>query len=103
MKKAAFFLLAALPFASVALAESYTLEVNGLKCQHCANKLERELQTLEGVESVSFDLDAKRVELNLADGQDLQEDRLRQTIQGAGFNLVKVIEPAKEPSEHTGH
>jgi copper chaperone CopZ len=102
MKKATFFLLAALPFASVALAESYTLQVNGLKCQYCADKLERELQTLEGFESVSFDLDAKHVELNLADAQELQEDRLRQTIQDAGFNLVKVIEPAKESSGHAG-
>jgi copper chaperone CopZ len=100
MKKAAFFLLAALSFASVALAESYTLEVQGLKCQYCANRLERELQTLEGVESVSFDLDANHVELSLADGQELQEDRLRQTIQDAGFELV---EPAQEPSEHAGH
>lgn len=90
MKKIAGVLLVVLSLTNFAFADSYALEVEGLKCQYCANRLERELQALEGVESVIFDLKAKQVELALADGHSLQQEQLRKTIQDVGFTLVKV-------------
>lgn len=90
MKKIAGVLLVVLSLTNFAFADSYALEVEGLKCQYCANRLEHELQALEGVESVTFDLKAKHVELGLADGHSLQEELLRKTIEDAGFTLVKV-------------
>lgn len=94
MKPAAFALLALLPFAGLANASSYTLEVNGLACQHCADRLEKQLQTLNGVESVQFDLAAKKVEVGLADGQQLEEEQLRSAVTESGFSLVSVSESA---------
>lgn len=90
MKHAAGVLLVVLSLPSFAFADSYVLEVEGLKCQYCANRLERELQTLEGIESVTFDLKANHVALGLADGQSLPEEQLRKTVEDAGFTLVKV-------------
>lgn len=90
MKPAAFALLALLPFAGFASASSYTLEVNGLACQHCADRLEKQLQTLNGVQSVQFDLAAKQVEVDVADDQELQEEQLRTAVTESGFTLVSV-------------
>lgn len=90
MKPAAFALLALLPFAGLANASSYTLEVNGLACQHCADQLEKQLQTLNGVQSVQFDLAAKKVEVDLAEGQELKEEELRSAVTESGFSLVSV-------------
>lgn len=90
MKKIAGILLVVLSLTNFAVADSYALEVEGLKCQYCANRLERELQALEGVDSVTFDLKGKHVELALAGGHSLQQEQLRKSIQDAGFTLFKV-------------
>lgn len=90
MKKATYALLALLPFAHVAVADGYTLEVNGLACQHCADSLEKQLHTLDGVQSVQFDLGAKKVEVDLAEGQTLPEEQLEKAVKDSGFTLVKV-------------
>lgn len=90
MRKSAYALLALLPFAPFAMAGSYTLEVNGLACQHCADSLEKQLQTLDGVQSVEFDLAAKRVEVATAEGKDLQQEQLEKAVKDSGFTLVKM-------------
>lgn len=93
MKKIAF-LLTLIFFANVAFADSYTIEVDGMKCQYCAKHLENELQTLDGINSVKVDVETKLVQIDLANGQTLQEDQLKKTIKNAGFSLVRVVEPA---------
>lgn len=98
MKLASLALLALIPFAHFASAESYTLEVNGLACEHCANHLEKQLQTLDGVQSVQFDLAAKKVEVNVADGQTLEEEQLRSAVKEAGFTFVKMEKSAATES-----
>lgn len=94
MRKSAYALLALLPFAPFALAANYTLEVNGLACQHCADSLEKQLQTLNGVQSVEFDLAAKKVEVATAEGEDLQKEQLEKAVKDSGFTLVKMEKSA---------
>jgi copper chaperone CopZ len=65
-----------------------------MRCEYCAKHLENKLQALDGVNSVKVDVEAKRVQIDLANGQTLQEDQLTKTIKDAGFTLVKVVEPA---------
>lgn len=96
MKKATFALVALLPFTHFAMADDYTLEVNGLQCQHCADSLERKLQTLDGVQSVQFDLSAKRVDVATAQGQELTQDQLEEAVKASGFTLVKVESASNE-------
>lgn len=94
MTKATYALLALLPFVSVAHADSYTLEVNGLACQHCADNLEKHIRTLDGVESVQFDLGAKQVEVDFADGQEIAEEQLQQAVKDSGYSLVSIEKTA---------
>lgn len=102
MTKAAYFLLSALLIPSFAFAESYTLEVNGMKCDHCAKRLQGELKALEGVESVSVDLKVKQVTLDTLEGQKLQEEQVRKTLTDSGFSLVKFTE-ADAQADHRAH
>ncbi len=87
------FLLTLLPFANIAFADNYTLEVNGMRCEYCAKHLESALNTLDGVHTVYVDVDARLVQLDLANRKMLQEGQLKKTIEDAGFTLIKVVEP----------
>lgn len=90
MTKATYALLALLPFASFAHADSYKMEVNGLACQHCADNLEKHLRTIDGVQSVQFDLEAKQVDVDFADGQSVEQEQLRQAVKDSGYTLVSL-------------
>lgn len=90
MSKATYALLALLPFASFAYADSYKLEVDGLACQHCADNLEKHLRTLGGVQAVQFDLEAKQVDVDIADGQAVEQEQLRQAVKESGYTLVSI-------------
>lgn len=89
MSKAACVFLSTIVFPGFVLAENYTLEINGMFCEHCANRLERELKTLENVESVSVDLETKQVSLKTADGQNLHEEQVRKIVTDSGYALAK--------------
>jgi copper chaperone CopZ len=86
---------ALLSFTSFALASSYTLKVDGMRCEYCAKHLERRLQTL-GVESAQFDLEARLVQFELPNGQALQNDELREVVENAGFQLLEVVPAANK-------
>lgn len=103
MKKAAYFLLALLPLANASFAERYTLELNGMDCQHCAKRLEGKLKALDGLQSVSVDLGAKQVELNLVDGQALNKDQVHQILESGGLTLVRIVESEAKQDQHAGH
>ncbi len=64
------------------MSEQLTYTVPGMHCGHCEASVKRELSSLPGVESVDVDLDSKRVDIQ---GQDLDDARLREAIQEAGF------------------
>jgi copper chaperone CopZ len=99
MKKFAV-LIAVLSFTNFALASSYTLKVDGMKCEYCAKHLERELQAL-GIESARFDLESKLVQVELANGQTLQHDQLKKAIENAGFQLLEVVPIADKNQRRT--
>lgn len=101
MNKAAYLLLSALLFPSFVFAGSYTFDVNGMNCDHCAKRLQRELGALDGIESVSVNLKTKQVILDTLEGQNLQEDQVRKTLTDSGFTLVRIAEASTEKSRQT--
>lgn len=46
------------------------LHVTGMKCGHCAEKIERALAKVDGVKGVRIDLDTQKVSVAVADGKD---------------------------------
>lgn len=86
---AAAFLAAALawPAAAHAGSHAYRLYVDGLACPFCAYGVEKKLSRVEGVETLTLDIDAGHVTVTMAPGRALDEAVARQAISEAGFTL----------------
>tara|TARA_R110001592_G_scaffold104699_2_gene294611 strand:- start:7603 stop:7908 length:306 start_codon:yes stop_codon:yes gene_type:complete len=81
------FLTLLLSSASFAGGVRYQLEVDGLACPFCAYGIEKKLSQLDGVEQVETDVANGRVDVDMVDGQTLNEDQARQAVKDAGFTL----------------
>ncbi|MFN2470555.1 MAG: heavy-metal-associated domain-containing protein [Gaiellaceae bacterium] len=67
------------------MSESEIYSVPGVHCGHCREAVERELQAVDGVESVDVDLDTKLVTVR---GSRLEDAALRAAIDEAGFEVA---------------
>jgi copper chaperone len=67
------------------MSESTTYTVPGMHCGHCKDAVTRELQSVEGVESVAVDLESKHVTVT---GQGLDDAELRAAIDEAGYEVA---------------
>jgi copper chaperone len=67
------------------MSESTTYTVPGMHCGHCKDAVTRELEAVEGVESVAVDLDTKHVTVT---GQGLDDTALRAAIDEAGYEVA---------------
>jgi copper chaperone CopZ len=67
------------------MSQSKTYSVPGIHCGHCKEAVERELQTVDGVESVDVDLDTKLVTVS---GTELDDAALRSAIDEAGYEAA---------------
>jgi len=74
-----------IPAKEGALTETKTYTVPGIHCGHCEAAVRRELETIEGVESVDVDLAGKRVTVV---GQELDDGALRAAIDEAGYEVA---------------
>lgn len=63
-----------------------TFEVKGMTCGHCVNAVTQEVMAIEGVESVSVDLESGRV--SVESGAALDEAAIRGAVDEAGYELV---------------
>jgi len=59
--------------------------VPGMSCAHCVQAVSTEVEALDGVESVTVDLDAKRVVVR---GADLDDAAIRAAIDEAGYEAA---------------
>jgi len=59
--------------------------VPGMSCAHCERAVSDELASVDGVESVSVDLESKRVVVR---GRTLDDAALRAAIDDAGYEAV---------------
>ncbi len=70
------------------MAESRTLHVPGMSCQHCIDAVTHEVGALPGVARVVVDLDTKQVRV---DGDGLDDVKLREAIDEAGFEVASIV------------
>jgi len=67
-----------------------TIEINGMTCGHCAARVKKELEKIEGVESVEVNVEEKKavVSLNTA----ISEVKLKAAVEEAGYEVIKLSE-----------
>lgn len=64
-----------------------TLIVEGMSCSHCENAVKNALRELPEVLDVEVDLAKNKVEV---EGSDLEDSRLKEAIDEAGYKLVSI-------------
>jgi copper chaperone len=67
------------------MTQTKTYSVPGVHCGHCEAAVKRELEAIEGVESVAVDLETRLVSVS---GTDLDDAVLRAASDEAGFEVA---------------
>lgn len=90
-------IIAAMIISNVSLANesssSYILTVAGLSCPFCTYGVEKELNAIEGVESIETSLNTGTVVVTMRDGVPLDEAMANNAVEAAGFSL-NAFEPS---------
>ena len=61
------------------------IEVDGLSCPFCAYGLEKNLNKVEGVQTIKIDVENAFVLLTISEGKSVDEETIRKSIEDAGF------------------
>ncbi|MBX2833669.1 MAG: cation transporter [Micavibrio sp.] len=82
--------LITLSFPAFAAGQVVKVSVNGLVCDFCARALEKTFGKQEAVEDIGVDLDTKIVTVNLKEGQDMDDERIKELITDSGYNVEGI-------------
>lgn len=63
--------------------------VGGVDCQGCVNAIERAIGSMPGVQSVHFDINAKRITVDFND-QKLKPEDIKVRIERAGYDAEQA-------------
>lgn len=77
------------------------VDIRGMACQMCAENVKRSLEDVEGINAAHVHLDEQRAVLTLTEAHSITEDRLRTTVEKAGyeFKAVKFTSEAENSSD----
>ncbi|NLW56850.1 MAG: heavy-metal-associated domain-containing protein [Firmicutes bacterium] len=64
------------------------LTIEGMSCGHCVKRVQEALQTVEGVQSVTVDLEAKTAVLELI--AEVEGERLKAAVEEAGYDVKRI-------------
>lgn len=65
--------------------KEFVYNVPGISCSHCTHAIEEEVALVAGVQSVSADVDSKRVVVR---GEGLDDAAIRAAIDEAGYDAA---------------
>jgi len=71
-------------------AETLSIHVNGMVCGFCAQGIDKNFRKESGVEDVKVDLGQKLVTVQTKTGQVLADEKIKEIITGAGFELKSI-------------
>lgn len=83
------FILSTMGYAH-ASEKDIVVEVNGLVCDFCAQSLEKVFGKEDGVNAIAVDLDTQTVIVDVKDGQDLSDEKIKELIEWGGYDLVGI-------------
>jgi mercuric ion binding protein len=66
------------------------MQVDGLVCGFCAQGIRKNLATQASIEDVLVDLERGMVAIALREGQDIDDETLRRSLEKSGFALRNV-------------
>ena len=65
----------------------YTLQADGLACPFCAYGIEKQLTRIDGVDTVSTDIESGTVLVLMRPGANLTEEQAAEAVDKAGFTM----------------
>lgn len=65
------------------------IEIKGMSCEHCQNRVEKALNAVEGVEA-KVELKKNRAVVNL--NQDVNDEKLKAVVEEAGYQVISITE-----------
>lgn len=71
-------------------ARTIEVEILGMSCPFCAYGVEQKLKRLDGVEDLEVELKTGITTLSLADGADISNETLKETVEEAGFKVAEI-------------
>ena len=64
------------------------MTIEGMKCEHCANFVQKALQAVDGIENADIDLMKKTA--NIQTSKDVSDKTLTDAVMNAGFQVVEI-------------
>lgn len=65
-----------------------TIYIEGMQCEHCKMRVEKALNSIEGVTKVSVDLENKNAVIEY-EGK-IDESKIKEAIEDIGFEVSKI-------------
>ncbi len=65
-----------------------TIYINGMQCEHCKMRVEKVLNSINGIKNVSVNLDNKNVVIE-CEGE-IEEDNIKEAVEEIGFEVVDI-------------
>lgn len=85
-----FFAFGILFFQTLALAESKTLEIEGMTCGSCKESIESAVQKIKGVESINVSVENKSGEVKVKSGEKVSEEEITKAISKLGYKVKSI-------------
>jgi copper chaperone CopZ len=66
-----------------------SLKIKGMSCSHCATRVEKALNSLDGVEA-KVDLASNSAKLTLA--KELSNEEIKKAVENVGYEVIEISE-----------
>jgi copper chaperone CopZ len=66
-----------------------TLIVEGMSCEHCEKRTEKELLKIDAVSDAKANADQGQVVVNLS--KEIADDKLAEAVSEAGYDYIKTV------------
>lgn len=71
-------------------AETINVGVKGMVCSFCAHGLTKKFGAEPAVEKVDVSLEKRNIRLDLKEGRDLTDDKIKEIVKDAGYNITRI-------------
>lgn len=88
--KATLIFFGILVLGSNAFAKEINVKVSGMVCSMCAQGIKKKFSQIKEVKEIDVNLDTKFVAIKTNDDQDIQDDKIKEIITEAGYNVASI-------------